>query len=226
MFRSFRAGEKKAKASRTLPYERNVTAQGLSEPVSGVILHNLSGTAGIMLVSKISYLWGGLIFSLRTGGFIMAQITGLTFKIQEMASRIRELREITGFTQEQMAEMTDVSVEEYDSCERGESDLAFAFIYRCSLAFGVDVTDIIQGSSPKLRSYTVTRLGEGQQIEQAHGMVYYNMAASFKNRIATPLYTKAIYDADAERRDIELTTHEGQEFDLVIIPNPLGVLSY
>ena len=146
----------------------------------------------------------------------MKQMTGLTLKIQEMAGRIRELRDITGISQEEMARKTDVTLTEYIACESGESDLNFAFIYRCALAFGVDVTDIIQGSSPKLRSYVVTRQGEGQKIEQAHGMVYYNMASSFKNRIAAPLYVHAVYDAEAEYKDIELTTHEGQEFDLVI----------
>ena len=146
----------------------------------------------------------------------MTQMTGLTMKIQEMAARIRELRSISGYTVADMAEKTGVTEAEYRACEAGESDLNFAFIYRCALAFGVDVTDIIQGSSPKLRSYTVTRQGEGQRIEQAHGMVYYNMAASFKNRIASPLYTQAIYDPELEKSDIALTTHEGQEFDLVI----------
>ena len=146
----------------------------------------------------------------------MKQMTGLTYKIQEMAGRIKELREITGLTQEEMAAKTDVTLDEYMACESGESDLNFAFIYRCALAFGVDVTDIIQGTSPKLRSYTVTRLGEGQKIEQAHGMIYYNMASSFKNRISDPLYVCAVYDPEAQYKDIELTTHEGQEFDLVI----------
>ena len=109
----------------------------------------------------------------------MQQMTGLTMKIQEMAARIRELRSISGYSVEEIAQKTGVTVEEYLACEGGQSDLNFAFIYRCALAFGVDVTDIIRGSSPKLRSYTVTRQGEGQRIEQAHGMVYYNMAASF-----------------------------------------------
>ena len=146
----------------------------------------------------------------------MQQMTGLTMKIQEMAARIRELRSISGYSVEEIAQKTGVTVEEYLACEGGQSDLNFAFIYRCALAFGVDVTDIIRGSSPKLRSYTVTRQGEGQRIEQAHGMVYYNMAASFKNRIADPLFTQAIYDPELEKSDIALTTHEGQEFDLVI----------
>ncbi len=146
----------------------------------------------------------------------MAQMTGLDFKIKEMAARIRELREITRFTAEEMAQKTDVSTEEYLKCENGESDLNFAFIYRCALAFGVDVTDIIEGVSPTLKSFVVTRAGKGQRIEQAHGMVYYNLAAAFQNRIAEPLYVNCSYSEEAEHKDIELTTHAGQECDIVI----------
>ncbi|MBR5120531.1 MAG: AMP-binding protein [Clostridia bacterium] len=143
-------------------------------------------------------------------------MSGLDFKIREMAERIRELREITRYTPEEMAAKTDVTVEEYLACENGQSDLNFAFIYRCALAFGVNVTDIIDGVSPKLKSYTVTRGGLGQRIEQAHGMTYYNLAYAFQNRIAEPLYVRSEYSEDAQKKDIELTTHAGQEIDIVI----------
>ncbi len=146
----------------------------------------------------------------------MDKITGLDFKIKEMAGRIKELREIEGFTTAQMAEKTDVSESEYIACENGESDLNFAFIYRCALAFNVDVTSIIEGSTPKLTNYVFTKAGKGQKIEKAHGMTYYNLAAAFKNRIAEPLFVRSTYDADAEKKDIELTTHAGQELDIVI----------
>ena len=146
----------------------------------------------------------------------MKQMSGLDFKIREMAERIRELREITRYTPEEMAAKTDVTVEEYLACENGQSDLNFAFIYRCSLAFGVNVTDIIDGVSPKLKSYTVTRGGLGQRIEQAHGMTYYNLAYAFQNRIAEPLYVRSEYNEEAQHKDIELTTHAGQEIDIVI----------
>ncbi|MBO4471337.1 MAG: AMP-binding protein [Clostridia bacterium] len=143
-------------------------------------------------------------------------MTGLNYKIQEMAHRIRELREIENFTIAEMANKTGVTEQEYIDCEMGRSDLNFAFLYRCALAFGVDVGDIIEGSSPNLNSFTVTRRGEGQRIEEAHDMIYYNMAASFRNRIAEPLYVQAAYSAEAEKEDIKLTTHEGQECDIVI----------
>ena len=143
-------------------------------------------------------------------------MTELDFKIQEMARRIRELREIEGFTVEEMAKKTDLSIEEYRNCEEGKEDLNFAFIYRCANILGVNVTDIIEGYSPKLRSYTVTRQGAGQEIAKAHGMTYFNLAYDFKNRIAEPLYVTIPYDPAAETREIELTTHAGQECDIVV----------
>ncbi len=144
------------------------------------------------------------------------EFKGIDFKIKEMASRIKELREITHFTEEEMAQKTGVSVKEYLDCENGRSDLSFAFIYRCAIAFGVDVTDIIEGVSPTLDSIVITRSGEGQKIEQAHGMVYYSLAPNFRNRISEPLFVEVAYNAEAENREIELTTHEGQEMDIVI----------
>ncbi len=145
-----------------------------------------------------------------------SSMSGLDFKIKEMAGRIRALREIEGLEPLQMAAKTGVSVEEYLLCESGQSDLNFAFIYRCALALNVNVTEIIEGYSPKLKSYTVTRAGAGQEIAKAHGMVYYNMAYAFQNRIAEPLFVRSAYSEEAQHRDIELTTHAGQELDIVI----------
>ena len=143
-------------------------------------------------------------------------MTGMDFKIREVAARVRELREISGFTAEEMAERTGLSVDEYIQCEQGNRNLSIAFLYRCTLSFGVDMGDLLEGRSPKLRHYDLTRRGEGQRIEEAHHMVGWNLAADFRNRIALPLYMEMKYREGAEYEDIELTTHEGQECDIVI----------
>ena len=140
----------------------------------------------------------------------------LDIKIREMASRIRELRELEGKTVAEMAAYTDVTQAEYEACESGLKDLNFAFIYRCAQALNVNVTDIIEGISPNLKSYTVTRKGAGQKVSQAHGMTYYNLAYAFQNRIAEPLYVKSKFNPEAQEKEIELTTHDGQELDLVV----------
>ena len=143
-------------------------------------------------------------------------ITGMDLKLREVAGRIRELREISGFTVEEMAERTNLSIEEYQQCEAGSRNLSIAFLYRCTLCFGVDMGDLLEGRSPKLRSYALTRKGEGQRIEEAHHMIGYNLAADFRNRIGLPLYMELKYRSGAEYQDIELVTHEGQECDIVI----------
>ena len=70
----------------------------------------------------------------------MEPITALDYKIQEMAARIRELREIVGYTPEDMAGKTGVSVEEYLQCETGRCDLNFAFTNPLFLILGCQRT--------------------------------------------------------------------------------------
>jgi len=146
----------------------------------------------------------------------MQKTNGLEFKILEIASRIRELRHIENYSEEYMAKRLGISVDEYITYESGEKDLDFAFLYTCAQVLSVDVTELIEGAAPRLSSYTLTRRGEGQRVEQAHGMTYYNLAYKFKGRIAEPLYVISQFDAEAQLKPIEVTTHEGQECDIVI----------
>lgn len=149
----------------------------------------------------------------------MENINSVDQKIKEMAERIKELRELESVSVSEMAKQCDVSEEEYIACEEGKRDLNFAFLYRCASVLKVNVTEIIEGKSPKLKSYSVTRYGKGPVISSAHGMTYYNLAYAFKNRIAEPLYVKCKYDPELKNKDIELTTHAGQELDIVIEGN-------
>ena len=143
-------------------------------------------------------------------------MTGMDYKIREVADRIRELRLISGISEEEMAQRTNVSVEDYKAYEAGSRNMSIAFLYRCVLIFGVDFSDLLEGRSAKLRNYALTRKGDGQRIEEAHHMIGYNLAPDFRNRIALPLYMKLKYKEGAEYEDIELVTHEGQECDIVI----------
>ena len=146
----------------------------------------------------------------------MQQTSGLEFKILEIAGRIRDLRLIQGYSEEYMAKKIGVTVDDYMSYEAGEQDLDFAFLYNCAQALSVDVSELIEGVPPRLSSYTLTRSGEGRRVEQAHGMTYYNLAYKFRKRIAEPLFVHSVFSPEAQLRPIEVTTHEGQEFDIVI----------
>ena len=60
-------------------------------------------------------------------------------KLQEIAMRIRTLREIMEIPVAEMAQQTGLSAEEYLAAEDGKSDFTFTFLYNCAQAFGVDI---------------------------------------------------------------------------------------
>ena len=137
-------------------------------------------------------------------------------KLMEVAMRIREMREIAGLTVEQMAEKTDVTLDVYLDYEAGKCDLPFTFIHKCSLVFGIGITDILEGQSARLSSYTVTRRGEGQATAKEDGIEIKNLAPMFRQKLAEPYWVTYEYSDAQQNRPIHLTTHSGQEFDLVM----------
>ena len=144
------------------------------------------------------------------------QRTATPAALLEVADRIRELREVSGFTVAEMALQTDVTEEEYLAMEAGEVDLPFSFIHKCALAFGVELMELLEGSSANLRSYTVTRRGQGQITAQEDGILIKSLAPRFKDKIAEPYFVTYAYSAEQQTKPIHLTTHDGQEFDYII----------
>lgn len=137
------------------------------------------------------------------------------FKIREVAERIRAVRESLGLTPEEMAEKTGVSVYEYLAYEGGAKDFSFTFIYKFSNATGVEITDLMEGESPKIYSYDITRKGGGLPIARRKGMSYMRLAPKFRNKIGEPFLVTIPY-VDEQFRVPHPHTHEGQELDIVI----------
>ena len=64
----------------------------------------------------------------------------MDYSLKEVAGRIKDLREAKGYTSEELAKLTGVSVEDYMLLEQGETDFSFTFIYKCAKACGVEGT--------------------------------------------------------------------------------------
>ena len=137
-------------------------------------------------------------------------------KLLEIAVRIREMRDICGFSEEEMAERTEVGIEDYRKYESGAMDLPFTFIHKCSIAFGIGITDLLEGQSAHLKSYAVTRRGQGQETAKEPGIEIQNLAPMFRGKIAEPYWVKYEYSEELQDSPIHLTKHSGQEFDLII----------
>lgn len=137
-------------------------------------------------------------------------------RIKEVAGRIAHLREDLGISVEEMAKVTDYSVEEYKQYEAGEKDFSFTFIYKCAKAFHVEISELMEGSSPELSGYTVTRKGEGVPIVRREGFVYNRLASKFKNKMVEPFHVVIPYSEEALSRPLHLASHAGHEMDIVL----------
>ncbi len=138
-------------------------------------------------------------------------------QLMEIASRIKEMREIMGWSTEEMAQKTQVSEQDYIKYEAAEADIPFSFIHKCALEFGVELTEFLEGhNAARLSGYTVTRKGQGLQTAKEDGIDIKNLAPKFRDKIAEPYWVRYEYSAAQQNKPIHLATHSGQEFDLVM----------
>ena len=136
--------------------------------------------------------------------------------LKEIGKRIQEMREISGKSIAEMAKVAGITEAEFVELEAGRLDPPFTVLHRCAVALNVDVTSLVEGHTAKLSGHIITRKGEGLTVTDEQGIKLQNMAALFKNRLATPYYVTYQYDESAQDKPIHLTTHAGQEFDLVL----------
>ena len=137
-------------------------------------------------------------------------------QLLQIALRIRELRDIVGFSTEEMAARTGITEAQYIEYESGRVDLPFTFLHKAAMAMGVEPIQLLEGRSARLTSYAVNRRDQGLVTAVEDGIVIQNMAALFRKKMATPYWVTYQYSAELQNEPIHTTTHAGQEFDLII----------
>ena len=133
-------------------------------------------------------------------------------KLQQITARIRELREILELTPEAVATHLHISTEEYRELEEGEHDIPISVLYEIAALFGVDMTVLLTGDTPRMNTHTVVRRGDGVNVERFAGYNYYAMAYNFIDRIMEPLLVE-LSPSDTEPA---MVMHSGQEFNYVL----------
>ena len=136
--------------------------------------------------------------------------------ITAVAQRIFALREIIGISAEKVADELGIPVAAYRDYEAAKNDFSISFLYKLAKIFGVDVTDILIGEGPKLSTYAVTKSEKGLPVERRTGFKYQALSFLFKDKIFNPYMVFTPYSENQKTESIELSTHPGQEFDLVI----------
>ena len=62
--------------------------------------------------------------------------------LHDVAARIHELREISGFSIAELARLTDTTEADCARYEAGAAEMPFYFVHKAALAFGVDIVDL------------------------------------------------------------------------------------
>ena len=74
-------------------------------------------------------------------------------RIQIIAMRLRDLRDISGMSIEEVAEKSGVDAQVYREYESGTRDFSFSHLFNIAETLGVDISDLLTGESPRLRGY-------------------------------------------------------------------------
>ena len=135
-------------------------------------------------------------------------------QIKQIASRIKDLREIAGLSIETLAGEIGVSIETYQQYEGGGIDIPIGFLYELSDKFHVDLTAILTGEGPKLHTYCLVRKDKGVNVERRNPYKYRSLAYNFIDKKAEPFMVCVEPSADDE--PIHFNTHPGQEFNYVL----------
>jgi len=136
--------------------------------------------------------------------------------IRDVALRVRELREVSGFTREYVAERLGISIDTYKTYEKGGVDLPFSFIHNCALLFGVELSDLLEGhSAAHLTSFAVTRRGMGRITSKEETIEVRDLAPRFRGKIAEPYWVTYTYSDEQQNKPIPLVSHSGPEFNII-----------
>jgi len=130
----------------------------------------------------------------------------------ELHDRLRELREINDFTIDEVALRLRVTKAQYCAYEDSGEDIPISVLYHLANVYGVDITEILTGKSPKLSNYCVVRKGQSTGVDRYPGYHFESLAHNFKRRIMEPLMVTVAPD----EKNLSLVTHPGQEFNYVI----------
>lgn len=133
-------------------------------------------------------------------------------KIIEIAHRIKELRDVSDVTLEDIASELDISVDAYLKYENAEVDIPASMLLEIANYYKVDLSLLLTGESPRMNVFTVTRDGKGISVERRSQYKYQALAEKFIGKKIEPF----IVTAEPREEELVLHSHPGQEFNYIL----------
>lgn len=135
-------------------------------------------------------------------------------QLKQIATRIKDLREIANLSVETLAEQLGIPAETYREYEKGSVDIPIGFLYEVANRFNVELTAILTGENPKLHTYCLVRKGKGVSVDRRNPYKYQSLAYNFVHKKSEPFLVTV--DPAAEETPVHFNSHPGQEFNYVM----------
>lgn len=133
-------------------------------------------------------------------------------EIDKIGARLRELREVSNYSLEQLAGELNIDTAIYLSYEQDGKDIPISVIYEIAHKFGVDFTEVITGVPAKLNSYHIVKRGQGKAINRNPEYHYEDLADRYFGKVMQPL----LVTLEPSGTPAQLIAHTGQEFNMVL----------
>jgi transcriptional regulator with XRE-family HTH domain len=134
-------------------------------------------------------------------------------QVRQIASRIKDLREIANLSEESLSAELGVTVDTYREYESGTVDIPIGFLYEVANRFGVELTAILTGEGPRLRTYCLVKKGKGISVDRKNPYKYQSLAYNFIHKKAEPFLVTVEPEHD---NPVHFNSHPGQEFNYVM----------
>lgn len=132
----------------------------------------------------------------------------------EIASRVKDMREVCEISIQDMAAQLDVPVDTYTKYESGELDIPASVLYEASQIFQVDTSLLLTGEDTRMNVFAVTRKDKGVRIDRREAYDYENLASSFSHKEIEPFIVTVLPREDGYMP--EPNYHKGYEFVYVL----------
>ena len=134
-------------------------------------------------------------------------------QIKQIADRLRGMREVLEISTDAAAETCAITKEQYMNFESGQVDIPVSILHRMAQKYNFDITSLLTGEEPLMRSYTLTRKDKGMRVDRQKAYKYQALAGNFQNRKADPFVVSVEPKEDVT---VSFNSHPGQEFNYLI----------
>lgn len=136
----------------------------------------------------------------------------MSTKKEEIAQRVRELRECRCLSAQAVSARAGLAPAEYARMESGEIDFPASVLCEIAVLLESDLTELLTGRPAHLKIFTVTRAGAGVRVNRREDYGYESLAAGFTHKKCEPFLVEVRKGHGLPKGN----THPGHEFNYVL----------